>query len=455
MKLLSILATVLLLVTTASRAQSPQHDQLQRFASSLLQAQNDAQQLNKATGITSQRLTACYHYRYYNGNSSIDSARFSYGGTRGSQFDYTYMRYLYNYTPDDAQYYPYALNRPAVMYDSSVDILYQAVNPDIIQHQALTYNSNDYVASRNFSVYYNTSFAGGGADENIFDQQGRVVLHHGFGFNGNTWDSTSKSVYYYDAQNRLVKDTVYWYQGIGVWVASVALRYSYNAAGYIDTFIRSENNGASWAEMRRYVMEYYPNNTLRSIANFYGTSGNRDSFGYAANGRVRTLSFSGWQQQHWVLYKTTTNTFTASSLPDTGYITDQLGDTMSLQIASYNSFDNPVHVVIISKDGQTLFEEQRFYYEEYTGIKETLHAVAAKLYPNPAREAVYIKPAGEYKAAMVKIYNAMGGCTGSFSFTNSEPMKIKLDGYAAGLYYYRIAYDGGAAFSDGKFIIQP
>jgi len=327
-----------------------------------------------------------------------DSATYGYtSNTRGSAFNYNLMAYYSSYPALNNFIYEYIASNPERLDIKADSILHYSDNGGIVlteqqdfsynaSNKVLDYTDNDYSSSPAYQDRY----------IHTYDGQGRLTLR----LNITDGDTSAREFFTYNAQGKLLLDSVEQYDGVNIWTPVAKIAYVYDASsnptnislmvdpgtGTMITFITFDNT-------------FYSNNTLKTSAfgiNQTGTSVDPiylDSFGYASG----ITSYSNYLKEYeydantstWVPYYMQTRHINAQSVPDTLY-TSQWDGTQwqpyGKNVYTYNSYNNPVTDKYYTTSA-TPDNIATYYYEQYNDPTSVGNAPAVaqdiRVFPNP------------------------------------------------------------------------
>jgi hypothetical protein len=135
-------------------------------------------------------------------------------------------------------------------------------------------------------------------------------------------------------------------------------------------------------------------------------------------------------------------------------------DTILLEYAYNEPGVNLTELLIVCNNGSKEINqnETAFYFSDYINVVQAQAKTddfinQFEVYPNPARDKIYVKKTIENTGALeIKIYNPLGEVVKVGSL-NSEITSIELDNFSSGLYLYEIT-ESNRSVSRGKIIVK-
>ena len=283
-----------------------------------------------------------------------------------------------------------------------------------------------------------------------YDSLGRLVTTNSFLANGNTWDNDERIDFTYDsAGNKLDQITQQWIQNawvnkvktsnvynsnnlltetvfnhwdiafwrpasrdtftdttfnklsshvkqenfLGSWANSSKRIYNYTGSQVLQNWVLQEWNGLAWDNILRHVFTYDLNgNTTIDLTQIFYSFTNwanyyRETYTYNISNQMLTMLFQLWQNSQWQFFVKQKTTYYPS------------GQMESFNRKSGNGASNA-----IMEGDSTVY----FYRIVNTIFEEAATNVDFKLYPNPARENVFIQLNGLYQDLSFEIIDANG-----------------------------------------------
>jgi len=402
-----------------------------------------------------------------------DTTLFKYSGGRGSKFDYNELYHNY-YFPGNGDPALDALDFGNINVKADT-ARYYSVTPTAGLQEEMTssYTSTNKVLDYRFRTVSNNQRQ---RSVNNYDAQGRIDLMTGFEWNNTTqqWDSLTRRVVTYNAQNEVLSDTVFAYN-FGEWTPYQAQSFTYNANHKPIAGLMKMDPALAGTFMDLYtiVLEYYPNNTLKALQvdvnqgmglNPY----QRDSFAYDPANMYQTFE-QIWDYDvtagDWVLSTRTLRNVNTAGLPDTTqfFSWNQTGDSFDLNgivTTAYNSYSNPTLMQSYSDNGAGLDNVYRyfFYYEDFDptavsnipGAEENM-----KVYPNPVYDRVSVNWKADGKQVNLSVINAAGQLMHSESINRvRENEQISVSNLSPGVYWLTVNAANGAVLYKTTLVKQ-
>lgn len=471
-----------ILVATLAEAQLPAHFKYAKASApgnnlvkQLLQLQSTG--TAKKTTLAKERLIAS-EYSTNNFRPSLniyDSSRYIYSGDNGSEFDLNQLQYdfpktQFDYNSPMLDLHRYHISQPEIKCDTAIGknhttpVLYGIANVTTANYDAngmlLTYKSistdTEYTPSLS---YYNTYDGGGNVTASIYFKTP----------NGTSWDTATKRYFTYNGSGQLTIDSTYTRNGT-TWYLSSRYEYAYDGSGHIaqvKSYTR-KNATAAMNYVQMYDLSYYADGKLKTSNTSQDTGTGMylsyvDTFGYATGySYFNFFKEYGYTDVGWGEISSFTKKINAAGVPDTAYKTELVYflDTTGAVIGSfnigfkdiiiYNSHNDPIYYYdyINMGSGFTDNSEQDFYYEPATGIEKPATQYDIKVYPNPAKDVILIKPdeALKNKDLSLQLTDATGRVVRSLQtrWTGAD-IKMPMEDMAPGIYYLSVSDGNGTS----------
>lgn len=372
----------------------------------MLKAQQDA----NADKILSPERTTGQSTRDNIQNTFTDSVQLSYGPNGTSLYDFNMMEYAYNQPYTNAPLFGYAGNflEPQLTYRT---LTQHTINPNTLTYGFYRSEAAHYDASNNLLgdtvryadslIHPNLIYA------NTFNSIPRIAKGTCNKWTAGKSDSCTKRFFRYDAQKRLLRDSVYQFSG-GTWHNVFRTVYSYSTgntpyridhySNYFDsTFtkpliqvLRYENTFDASGRLLTVKTSYYDGNLLSPYV--------ADTFSYTPGAAFHT----SWKQyqfdpinNYWAPVSYLHKQLGVSNLPDVMWL-DNFDSLLNKWVPylryniSYNANNNPVQLdeygYNISSFPSTPDLSTRYYYESYsstTSAEEWAGPASLSAFPNP------------------------------------------------------------------------
>lgn len=332
-----------------------------------------------------------------------DSATYGYtSNTRGSAFNYNIMAFYSSYPPINnfiLEYMTGSPDRLDVKADSIVHYGDDGTGISMTEKQNFTYNGSNKVSDYIDNDYTSTPVY---QDRYIhtYDAQGRLTMRLNLSDAGIGMDTSAREFFTYNAQGKLVMDSVEQYDGVNIWTPTAKISYVYDASSNPVSIVLMVDPGAgTLIPFISYTNTFYSNNTVKTSELGINQSGTGidpfiiDSFGYASG----ITAFANYQKEYeydpntssWQPFFLQTRHINAQSVPDTIYSSQWDGSQWvdaGKNIYTYNSYNNPVTDKLYTTNS-TPDNITTYYYEQYndpTSVGNTPEvAQDIKVFPNP------------------------------------------------------------------------
>lgn len=372
---------------------------------------------NKTTA--NQRVLTLTDYEYSTGRTALDSIRFAYSNGRGSQFDLFNLGYSNIDQPGPLQ----IGNTGYVQFERAYDML--SAGAEIVHRK---YNANNLLDSNEnqvqITVYkYNSS--------NQLEQ----LTAFGFSSSTQTWDSVYREFFRYDANNKLLLDSIELKSSATTWQPYVSYVYVNDASGRRISVFAENYSGGTYVRGGEAIFSYSGTSTLpngyviRDLDQSTMTLENssKDTLGYT-NGIPTYGDSYEWDPttSDWGLVSQERRHLNGSNLPDSVSMIfwNLVTPTDSMYyIISYNSDNNPVSQIYYQYDATTADYSIHYTYEPVsnTGITR-VNAERLNFYPNPVSDQLQLEgvSTGNYQ-----ICNAAGQLvqTGKIQSASAIPVQ--------------------------------
>lgn len=408
-----LLLAAILLHSVASFAQK-QHGPLKHLEQApdrhLVEAIFKKQQAAEPAGKTTATQKRLLATSYMANGTLEDSNRHYYSQGRGSvkntAFDY---------------FYPTPTGTQQIASDTSINWHDNPQNGfQRTESRHYTYDANNRVTKLEYlySNYNNET-------EAEYNTAGQLIKTRALDTIGGTpMQPKSERAYFYDGQGRYLGDSTYSLVTNQPMAKTVQ---NYDAAGNLVSYDSYSWQNNTWEIYFRTVYTYDANNRMVDRYSQYSFMGGglanntRDTFAY--NGTSTTAYYTGyyfWSTAgaNWYPVESFIYQFKSGSLIDTYYVREWsspgMWDTLERDVYYYDIDDNLLQSKAYQYQGGGVFDAvnydvQTLYYEDYfpAGIKETEQQNSMVLYPNPVKDKLYIKTK-EHTESNISILNTLG-----------------------------------------------
>ncbi len=387
------------------------------------------------------RLDRAEYYRSMPPSSPLqieDEARYYYSNGRGSDANDEDIWF------DKEEWYSDKMNNPNRVtsqtirtYNSNNDVVEEIpyrYRPNISQLQpegkVENLYSNNRLDSLNSYEYVSGQYNLTGTGKYIYDNNGNLIIERGY-IQGMA-SATAEQHYFYDASNRLIKDSSFFYNG-GTASTTYVIVYDYDGAGNLLTLTGYDYSTGS---KNTYVkIHYYYDANNKLIGDSTSTVVNPNVkqthlYTYDGQGRIATTTAETISSNNGTLLSHD-STIESYSYTSFGYID------------YYNSDRHDVRGVL-----PRVYDSTQYYYAMYFPVnansvaKQTSDLVA---YPVPSSDFINLKWEAEKTTAITgRIVNMYGQVVQQWS-DNADGVyykSINVANLSAGNYYIVIAADG-------------
>ena len=425
------------------------------------------QQVNtrsKTTGLT-ERVIAESIYDVYSNPAPYmsDSTIYKYSGVNGSNFNFNFMEFNSYYSLDFSPFdYPYDWSVLSVMADTVKHLSKDSATGPLLVDEVTTatFNNNKNLTSYKEFYYYLGVPDGSTVFHQSYDSQGNISKLVGLLDLGGGLDSFVKAVFNYNAQGKIMQDSVFQYTN-NQWVLSAVIDFTYDGSGNITTVSLSAAGATSWSVVDKYENTFYPDNKLKTSISYSLTGTTleptlKDTFGYANNSAFATLqSEYMWDNGIWVPMYQMLKHLNAQGLPDTVY---QNGYNNSANTwmpflkthYTYTTYSNPQLGTDYTFDGVSwsLLSHRHYYYEVYNDPTSVQHITTqqnVRVYPNPATSEINVKfEDGVGRKVTLELVNAAGQRVyRATQHMMQESMKVSIQSLTPGLYWLTVRNENG------------
>jgi hypothetical protein len=360
--------------------------------------------------------------------------------------------------------YPYDWSEVAVMADTTKYLTKDSATAPMMLNglTATTFNADKKIVSSSDYYYYMGAPYGTDLTYRTYDAQGNITQMFFLSDSGMGPDSVSRMVFYYNAQGRLDRDSLFEYDN-GQWVPMGLLSYAYDGAGNITSLtLDGAFMTTNWTTMSQYVNTFYNDNKLKTSTS-YEFNGSaleataKDSLGYGSNSPMVTYHASyEWYNNIWEPVYRVTKHMNAQGLPDTvttSFYDSPLSTWLDFQRAvySYTAYGNPEQGKEYFSDATSwsLNRIYNFYYEIYNDLNSVSNVPALQemtVYPNPATSEINIRwKEGNGKKVTMEMVNAAGQQMMSAAINwKSDSQVIPVQALTPGMYWLTVRNEAGA-----------
>ena len=312
----------------------------------------------------------------------------------------------------------------------------------LMSYDAQGHLSQEIEHSWDGAGWLNTSNAG-----YSYDSRGNISQMLFQRWYSGAWMNISKSTITYNASDKPTQMLVeQWDSNTSTWLKGARYNLSYDAAGNNTVYqVESWDAGTSqWLPLIRFLDRFNASNhKISSVFQVSGASGaweNSDSNSFnPLNGAGFPLVSTSylWFGSMWELTQRETYGYTATNM-ERSYLREAWNGTSftigDRRFSSYNSFDQLSSVYTESNDGAggwaITYNDymDRYHYEAFTttGIAESLTAVTAKLYPNPAGAELFLTFSAAPKTQLLATFYSSTGQLVRTEVLTARP-KVNLD----------------------------
>lgn len=308
---------------------------------------------------------------------------------------------------------------------------------------------NSYNASGNMSemlIYYEDgdSLKLSGRTRFVYDGSDRLIERYDDYMidSSASWGNSSKAVYSYDVNgNNTGYVQYYWYNEN--WDPSHRIEMNYDDQDRQIEEVYSYWDGSDWSSTSRYTTAYgegpLPVEKISYYWDAYSAAdwviSQRDTFVYdLKNNPVLTIS-SNWDSE-WIDF------WKSEAVFDTSFSLDELilpGWFSDMPIPDASMRLNDYHYGMREGSWKKLYENDFIYSEvEITGIR-VVQTAPFKLYPNPARNILYMNP-GNISAYNVEIFDLAGRRL--MQHQKHGISELSIENLPRGIYLVRLTQNG-------------
>lgn len=432
--LLASVITVVTSVISSAQTQAPQQKPGNRLGKG-----NMALTAGKGTGMESRLVGTTYWY-YDGGLAPSDSTRYTYTGDRGWDFVF-----------DDWKY------------DSGISWDYNGTSYEQAYRSSRSFDAGDRIVGELFEYFDGSAWGTESVGKYIYGGNGLITEDWEADYDGTDWDTT-KNVYTYDAQGRLLTQLMSDYSySVGQWENSVRFTNTFNASGNILSMVSEVWNSGTSSWDSSYRAGYtYTGNELTEMSSESYMGGNwipASKTTYTYTGGKET----GWESENWTgsaWVKSQRGTKTYNGAGDMITEVREMYDGTAYknyykQIYTYNGYHQALTEISQSwnntsgqfemQDGNS---EVHNYYEEFNNAVPNVNAgmIKAEVFPVPARDMLYINitRSGAGTGTMA-LYDATGKQVRQLTLPGRHNFNKAVDvsGLAAGTYVLRISDAAG------------
>lgn len=277
-----------------------------------------------------------------------------------------------------------------------------------------------------------------------YDSSGRLLERYDDYMTDSTgiWENSAKAVYSYDSNgNNTGYIQYYWYDG--TWDPSHQIEIKFDDQNRNVEEIYSYWDGSAWSSTSRYTSAYGESPLPLEKISYYWDSysthdwviGQRDTFVYdLKNNPVLTLS-SNWDSE-WIDFWKSEAVFDTSYSRNELFLPAWLSD---MPIVDASMRLNDYHYGMREGSWKKLYENDFIYSSACTTGVRVVQTAPFKLYPNPARNVLYMNP-GDISAYSVEMFDLAGRRIMSHQkFGISE---LSLQNLPRGVYLLRLTQNG-------------
>lgn len=410
---------------------------LKKFEPNISSANN-----NKKWRALDDRLIA----EVYEENGDIDSATYSYSGTRGSSLEAPYFLSFVEDIDFDTQNRFYPMNTPTNktiktytnnLATTKIDSSYSGIwIPEM--KSSYTYDANDKVTEEIIEMWNGTNWQNAYKRAYTYSA-GNMISNLYLNWNGTSWDSFYRANYAYTGANK-TSEILEFYTGAN-WENSNKMTYTYNANNQLTSELYQMWAGATWENEDKYTYTYNVSNKLDTVL-YQGWDGtqweNVSLFRLTwTNNRITLIYEDFWDGTQW--------------------------EKFSKQTQAYNNKEYPTNFMSETWDGTNyVFDPTndykiRYYYQEYNNglAVNDLIDISKKVNvsPNPVNDILTIQIMDrELTIQNATITNIQGEILikNTASLTGST-INIPVKEIASGIYLLHL-YGDNKTYSPIKFV---
>ena len=253
------------------------------------------------------------------------------------------------------------------------------------------------------------------------------------------WVLSTKKVYTYDAENNILADTTYIKQkNVHEWELFGSTKYEYNS-GYLENQLFSR-----WNRDMTKLIPYTRKEILYEINNWNVLETNEYKWNKTIDEWVIDSKHTfGFDTNN--LSNSITNTYFDSDTTSNKNVFNfdySISKEDIILPSSYSNFVVFHHKIINNEyfnNELEKYREAKFYYSDarnLTIIDKTPQEVILALYPNPAKESLFVNFPDTYNQALFELYDIRGNKI--ISSTISKGEEIKINTLSKGIYIYNI-----------------
>lgn len=303
-----------------------------------------------------------------------------------------------------------------------------------------------------------------------------------------TWSLNSKQIHHYNASKQLVKTDMWAIdEDLGELLMMQSVVYTYTASGKIET--STTNYNFDGEEILYSKTEYNYDGTgnltsdVTSVLNFFTfelENSSRNSYKYAASGKVSESIYASWIEGAWENQDKTESQFNASGDVSVDIYSTWNGsewvenekDEYLYGTADFSDFVFPDFYMIFGMidevdlmfnkiiTGMNYYEmiegswvhngKSAYYYSSGTSTKiDETQNTAFSVYPNPAAESVNFKWNGNINELTLEMYQITGAKVLEQKAISGKP--VSLSKLVNGVYFYKLT-DGKEIKHAGKLV---
>lgn len=303
-----------------------------------------------------------------------------------------------------------------------------------------------------------------------------------------TWSLNSKQIHHYNTSKQLVKTDMWAIdEDLGELLMMQSVVYTYTAAGKIET--STTNYNFDGEEILYSQTEYNYDGTgnltsdVTSVLNFFTfalENSSRNSYKYAASGKVSESIYASWIEGVWVNQDKTESQFNASGdvsvdiystwngsewvenekdeyLYGTAEFSDYVFPNFYMLFGMIDEVDLMFNKIITGMNYNEMINgswvhngKSTFYYSSGTSTKiDGTQNAAFSVYPNPAAELVNFKWNGNNSELTLEMYQITGAKVLEQKAISGKP--VSLSKLVNGVYFYKLT-DGKEVKHAGKLV---
>ncbi len=293
-----------------------------------------------------------------------------------------------------------------------------------------------------------------------YDEEGTLVKlnFYVWSYESNTWQDAEKTGYSYNADGNILKDSTYYFKTSSKeWVLDYKRDYTYLRDSLLHHIYTSvfDPQTASWEETED---EWYLYDNIvwrlwtitRFKWNKEAGKWERREIGAVHRDSNEWVNGNTWVS--WIFTETDTTIQAKKEMYAHDFSVDAGQLSLPYMIGVYDA--SFFHHKVVSKQLLQLdsvggdysqYRNVKYYYSKPKGPSYLTDNVTNNLilYPNPAREHIYIRYPFNDGAGVINIYNVSGQKVLSTRFFSNK--SISVDGLAPGVYFYNIYTNGTVA----------